>query len=143
MKILRSNRIDLYNFSLQTQKEHRDLLQELSNKNEISVPVIELLVDAIKTFSDTLRQVVNKEQTLDPYYFCNSYYIIKILDQSLESSSGDDCSLPESGSREASRLSGDLRNQILMKLEDSLLHITEKFPMFAHAVWRLTSKLNG
>ena len=117
---------------MQTQTEHRELLQELSNKAELSVPVIELLVDVIKTFSDTLRQVVNKEKTLDPYYFCNCYYIIEILDQCLQSETGEAC-----------RLSEEIRDQILLKLEDSLLHITEKFPLFAHAIWRLTAKLNS
>ena len=117
---------------LQTQTRQRELLQEFSNKKQIGVPVIELLADAIKTFSDSLRQVANKVQSLDPYYFCSCYYIIDILDQSLQTIDRDACGLSE-----------EFRDQILSKLEDSLLHITEKFPLFAHAVWRLTAKLSS
>ena len=120
----------LYKF--QTQVKHTELLQELSRCKDINIPIIEATTESILTFSDHLRSVtgqIRREKNIDPYYFCNIFYIINSLEQCLQSKGID-------------RLSKELADKIQSRLDDSLLHLTVKFPLFAHAVWRLTEKLN-
>ena len=72
--------------------------------------------------------VVIKGEPLDPYSFTNLYFLINTLQQCLK--------------YVKNTLSEELRDQIVSKLEDSLLHLTDKFPLFAHSIWRITAMLN-
>ena len=71
---------------------------------------------------------MQEKEIPDSCKFCNSYYIINVADQCL--------------SRSARHLKDDEKLIIRTKLEDSLLHITDQYPLFAHAIWRLCSLLS-
>lgn len=90
--------------------------------------LLDILSNSVLEYSDDLRNCVQNKTAIDPKRFCNIYYIFKACEQVLTAKL---CCLSE-----------DSKTSTLQRLEDSLLHISERFPLFAHAVWRLCAFLS-
>ncbi|XP_035663678.1 meiosis-specific protein MEI4-like [Branchiostoma floridae] len=115
----------------QHQEDQCRLVVDLSRADSLRKPILEALLQHIKDFSDTLRTL--KTFSLDPVLYENVYYMLWTFEQILYNlRDGRKPSIDET-------LTEELNNT----LEDSLLFISEKYPLFAHYVWRLGGVLHS
>ncbi|XP_078699921.1 meiosis-specific protein MEI4-like [Branchiostoma floridae x Branchiostoma belcheri] len=113
-------------------QEHQcRLIVDLSEADSLQKPILEALLQHIKDFSDTLRTV--KTSSLDAVLYENVYYMFWTFEQILYNL--NDC-------RKQS-IDKTLANELNNTLESSLLFISEKYPLFAHYVWKLGGVLNS
>ncbi|XP_078617564.1 meiosis-specific protein MEI4-like [Branchiostoma floridae x Branchiostoma japonicum] len=115
----------------QHQENQCRLVVDLSQADSLRKPILEALLQHIKDFSDTLRTL--KTSSLDPVLYENVYYMLWTFEQILYNlRDGRKPLIDET-------LTEELNNA----LEDSLLFISEKYPLFAHYVWKLGGLLNS
>eukprot|EP00058_Branchiostoma_floridae_P013578 XP_002599066.1 hypothetical protein BRAFLDRAFT_81728 [Branchiostoma floridae] len=115
----------------QHQENQCRLVVDLSQADSLLQPILEALLQHIKDFSDTLRTL--KTSSLDPVLYENVYYMLWTFEQILYNlKDGKKTLIDET-------LTEELNNT----LEDSLLFTSEKYPLFAHYVWRLGGVLNS
>jgi hypothetical protein len=107
----------------QVQKRKCDLLYTFSDCRKLIPKFLQLLSDAILSYSSILRKCVQDKEFPDSSKFCNCYYIIKAAEKCI-------C-------KSERQLTSEDKLVIRTKLENSLLHITDQYPLFAHAIWRL------
>lgn len=117
-----SCRISVVFFFSQILEHKCQLLITFGECRHFTATVLNLLCDTVQTYTEDLRECVKTGEFPDCTRFCNSYYIFWTVEHCL-------------GKME--ELNGEEKSNIKIKLEDSLLHITEQFPLFAHAVWRI------
>lgn len=104
------------------------VLVEFSKSHHLLPPVLTELCQCLYNYSDELRQVHRQELSMDPFKFCNMYYIIQACEKCL--------------TVQSARITDEsLQNNLRSTLEDSLLHLTNTFPLFAHGIWRLCQYL--
>ncbi|XP_019646845.1 PREDICTED: meiosis-specific protein MEI4-like [Branchiostoma belcheri] len=115
----------------QHQENQCRLIVDLSEAEALQKLILETLLQNIKDFSDTLRTV--KTSSLDPVLYENVYYMFWTFEQILYNL--NDC-------RKQS-IDETLANELNNTLESSLLFISEKYPLFAHYVWKLGGVLNS
>ncbi|XP_045196460.2 meiosis-specific protein MEI4-like [Mercenaria mercenaria] len=109
------------NYKVLDKKSH--LLSSFIDCKQFTPTLLRLLFETIYTYSDSLKQCVKDKEQLDPNRFCNIYYIIKAAENCLR--------------KKGSEVNLDEKQCIRTNLEESFLFITERFPLFVHAVWRL------
>lgn len=103
--------------------EHKcQLLVTFGECRHFTATVLHLLCDTVQAYSEDLRDCVKNEKLPESKRFCNSYYIFWTVEHCLG---------------KMDKLNSEEKLNIKNKLEDSLLYITEQFPLFAHAVWRI------
>ncbi|XP_060602208.1 meiosis-specific protein MEI4-like [Ruditapes philippinarum] len=115
------------NQDYKVQKRKCDLLYTFSDCRKLIPKFLQLLSGAILSYSSTLRKCVQEKEFPDSSKFCSSYYIIKAAEKCI-------C-------KSERQLTSEDKLVIRTKLENSLLHITDHYPLFAHAIWRLCSLL--
>ncbi|CAH1229361.1 MEI4 [Branchiostoma lanceolatum] len=115
----------------QHQENQCRLIVDLSQADSLCKPILEALLQHIKDFSDSLRTL--KTSSLDPILYENVYYMLWTFEQILYNL------------KDGRKLLIDdtLANELNNTLEDSLLFISEKYPLFAHYVWKLGGVLNS
>ncbi|XP_041351790.1 meiosis-specific protein MEI4-like [Gigantopelta aegis] len=130
-KMMSTNGIDKE--SLTTKKNLEILLTCLSETQSFSLfeTVLDHLMKAIEEFCNTLRQCCSGEESINVEQYENVHHIIAVLEVCLHS--GKVLLTTPRGNY--------LSENIQQRLDSTLLHITEKYPLVAHSVWRIGAVL--
>lgn len=94
--------------------------------------ILWLLLQQVVSCSEMLRLSINKNVVLEPQTMENIYYIFWCIEQLLCGDSALGGKLPEKFCREVALL-----------LSESLLHISQNFPIFAHYIWHIGELVEG
>ncbi|VDI74386.1 Hypothetical predicted protein [Mytilus galloprovincialis] len=93
--------------------------------------IVKMTLTVIEEFSNHLRNVQQKKEEIDLLKYWNLYNVFKILENIFHKH------------REHSlMMSSDFVDMINERLDETLLHLTDPFPLFAHAVWKIQGILN-
>lgn len=121
------------------------LLVSLAMSEKLRVKILEHLFQHIQKTSDHLRQVTNascfpiakraRVEQLNPSTVETVHYIFTSCDEILQKEL-----LKDSRNR---AIGQNVCRKLKEKVEDSLLHISETFPLFAILVWKLVSVLDA
>jgi hypothetical protein len=93
--------------------------------------IVKMTLTVIENFSNHLRNVKERKDIIDIIKYWNLYSIFRILENIIYKHR-----------HHTSMASSDFVNMINEKLDKILLHLTDPFPLFAHAVWKLQGILN-
>ncbi len=101
----------------------------LSRSCTLRPAIVNILVNQLNQVAEHLRAVCLTSSPLDECLFKNSYHILHSLEQILEADilRQDQC------------LSADLCCHVFSALDDCLLHVWERFELFALYVWHIQS----
>ena len=89
--------------------------------------ILDCLIGEIEKFCNLLRHCCSGGDVVDIVQYENMYHIVATLDACLQS--GKLLLITPSGI--------ELVEHIQERLDDALLHLTEKYPLVAHALWRV------
>ncbi|XP_069128016.1 meiosis-specific protein MEI4-like [Argopecten irradians] len=120
---------DIYLSHANARQEGTNLVLEFS-KPPVTRLTQEIFVNEIQKFSQHLQDVCLNSKPLHVSWFENIIFVIQLLQTIL----GADhiCSRTDDGNRLQS---------LKDSLEDSLLHITHRFPLYAHSIWNVCGQL--
>ena len=93
--------------------------------------IVKLTLKVIEDFSSHLRSVHQQKDKIDIIQYWNFYYLFKILE-----------SIIYKHRQHTLLSSSDFVDKINDRLDQTLLHLTDPFPLFAHAVWKIQGILN-
>ncbi|XP_033635960.1 meiosis-specific protein MEI4-like [Asterias rubens] len=111
------------------------LLVSLSSSQELIPVILNSAITHIETVALMLRQSLS-HGSFEPLLSENSSYLLSVMEDVLLS--------PRTGSSTCKGVDGLRRGKIagwIERLEESLLHISEDFPLFAQHVWKVVSIL--
>ncbi|KAL4233533.1 Meiosis-specific protein mei4 [Mactra antiquata] len=100
----------------------------LGKCKSIEQVLVDKLIVAIKKHSGDLKQCTQQKTSLDANRFCNSYYLLKACELCLTRDRID-------------RMTASDKTLTCERLQDSLLHISDSFPLYAHLIWRICASL--
>ena len=101
-------------------------MTSLSKSPDLQNRILSNLVKCIKSYSDTLRRSKEQQEEIEPHKYENIGRVFGVLEQCLKDGL-------------TTNLSYDAMCDIRCQLENSLLHISNDFPLFAHYVWALNA----
>ncbi|XP_070568688.1 meiosis-specific protein MEI4-like [Ptychodera flava] len=108
---------------------------KLSEHAQLQPSILKLVVSKVTECSNELRSFHEEHSDWDPFHFENSHYLFFILEKVL----ADVATTPEKLKCWPETPLLDLGRE----LEDSLSHISDIFPLFAHCVWKVTAILDN
>ena len=100
------------------------LLSEFGTSQHVLPHLLTSLCQCLYKYSKTLRTNPSNELSTNPVKFCNMFYIIQACGKCLVAS-------------KSKKLEQTFRDNLRGILDDSLLHLTNMFPLYAHAIWRV------
>ncbi|XP_060063244.1 uncharacterized protein LOC132543738 [Ylistrum balloti] len=125
--------LDIKEDSSKRQRNSRHLCRSLVlefSKPPITRITLEVLVEEIQKFSQHLQGVCNSNKSMQVSWFENIIFVIQLLHIVL-------------GEEHSSLVTKDhaMLQELKDKLEESLLHVTHPFPLYAHAIWNVCGQL--
>ena len=104
----------------------------LAQSDQLKHGIVHYLVQTVFSFTDELRTTTKnpEEHFLEPHILENMYYILSCLEELLQK---------EISSRSlVTLITPDIALQIQTYLDDAVLHISEKYPMFVYYIWHIS-----
>lgn len=114
-------------FQMQKNREQYTRLVLLFSKSSAMKLTLEVLMGENESFSRHLRNVCSNGVPLQVSWFENMIFVIRILEMVLNQY------LCSSVNKDI-----DLLQHVKDKLDDSLLHVTDRFPLYAHSIWKIS-----